>query len=552
MAEPARPRVVIAEDDADILELVVLLLNGAGFDTVAVTDGAEALAAIEADPPRLAILDIQMPGMTGIEVLRRIRETPRTSDLEVILLSAHALDSDVDTGFAAGASDYVVKPFKPQELLHRVKTLTEQNLALQQFQTLALSTHQVILDIGQSIRTASGTPQALEIMCAALGEGLGLDRVLANTVGLQHRVHVGAQWHRPGLPPPTDLAELPDVGDLAEELWLSGGTHAVDDLLAVPETEPTLRSRFFDTSGARASVIVPIGLHDRVIGIIYGVMAVEPRTWTTADTDVFKAAAGFVAKAIVAAEHQSNQRDYVQRIDKLDRQKSDFLATVSHELRTPLTSIGGYLELLQGPDAAQLTVQQQQRMLEAIGRNATRLRHLIEDVLVLSRIEGGVSEVDFVEVSIRGVISRAGQELRALAESHSVEIRIDPGPPAAVVRGDRASLDRAVVNILSNAIKFGRAGGYVTLCGTLDDDAQRVLITCQDQGAGIPADDLADLFTKFFRASNATNTVIPGTGLGLSIAKQIVEDHHGELRLTSIEGEGTIVVMDLPTPTPPR
>lgn len=76
MAEPARPRVVIAEDDADILELVVLLLTGAGFDTVAVTDGVEALAAIEADPPRLAILDIQMPRMSGIEVLRRIRESP--------------------------------------------------------------------------------------------------------------------------------------------------------------------------------------------------------------------------------------------------------------------------------------------------------------------------------------------------------------------------------------------------------------------------------------------------------------------------------------------
>jgi len=552
MAEPARPRVVIAEDDSDILELVVFLLNGAGFDAVGVSDGVEALAAIEADPPRLAILDIQMPRMSGIEVLRRVREGPTTSDLEVILLSAHALDSDVDTGFAAGASDYVVKPFKPHELLHRVKALTEQNVALQQFQTLALSTHQIILDIGQAIRAASDIPQALEIMCAALGEGLGLDLILANTVGLHHRVEVGAQWHRPGAPPPTDLTELPEVGALAEELWLSGGAHAVDDVLAVPETEPTLGSRVFHTPGARASVIVPIGLDDRVIGIIHGVMVREPRVWTTAETDVFKAAAGFVARAIVAAEHQANQRDYVERIDKLDRQKSDFLATVSHELRTPLTSIGGYLELLQGPDAAQLTVPQQQRMLDAIGRNATRLRSLIEDVMVLSRIEGGVSESDFVDVSIRGVIIRASQELSALAASNSVELSVEPGPVAAVVRGDRASLDRAVVNILSNAIKYGRAGGVVTLSCRLVDDAQRVLITCEDQGAGIPADDLADLFTKFFRASNATNRVIPGTGLGLTIAKQIVEDHHGELGLTSVEGEGTAVVINLPTSAPPR
>ena len=79
----------------------------------------------------------------------------------------------------------------------------------------------------------------------------------------------------------------------------------------------------------------------------------------------------------------------------------------------------------------------------------------------------------------------------------------------------------------------------------------RVVITCQDHGVGIPAQDLPDLFTRFFRASNATDQSIPGTGLGLSIAKQIVEDHHGgELRLTSIQDEGTTVVIDLPVYEP--
>ena len=87
----------------------------------------------------------------------------------------------------------------------------------------------------------------------------------------------------------------------------------------------------------------------------------------------------------------------------------------------------------------------------------------------------------------------------------------------------------------------------MTLRGTLDQGARRVLITCQDHGIGIPARDLSVLFTRFFRASNAMAQVIPGTGLGLSIAKQIVEDYHaGELRLTSVENEGTTVVMDLP------
>ena len=86
----------------------------------------------------------------------------------------------------------------------------------------------------------------------------------------------------------------------------------------------------------------------------------------------------------------------------------------------------------------------------------------------------------------------------------------------------------------------------MTIRCTLDQGAQRVLFTCQDRGIGIPADDQAKIFTRFYRASNATAQAIPGTGLGLAIVKQIVEDHGGELRLTSVEGEGTTVVMDLP------
>jgi signal transduction histidine kinase len=125
-------------------------------------------------------------------------------------------------------------------------------------------------------------------------------------------------------------------------------------------------------------------------------------------------------------------------------------------------------------------------------------------------------------------------------------LEIDAGPQAASVLGDLASLERAVVNIVSNAIKFSRPGGVVTIKGTLDQGARRVLVTCQDNGIGIPAQDLADLFTRFFRASNATDQAIPGAGLGLSITKQIVEAHRGELRLTSVEEEGTTVVMDLP------
>lgn len=123
MPEPTNTRVVIADDDPDILDLVVFKLSQAGFDTVAVTDGLAALEAIEAETPRLAILDITMPLMSGIDVLRRVRASETNSNLDIILLTARASDAEVDIGFAHGASDYVIKPFSPRELLSRVNAV---------------------------------------------------------------------------------------------------------------------------------------------------------------------------------------------------------------------------------------------------------------------------------------------------------------------------------------------------------------------------------------------------------------------------------------------
>src|SRR5665811_1975493 len=438
-------------------------------------------------------------------------------------------------------------PLEIRSLAADFNALTEQNLGLQQTQARGLSMHQLTFEIERAIRTAPDTQQALDVLCAALGEGLGADRVMANTVDADHKVLLGAQWHLPDLPPLGDIPDdlVPHVGRLAEELWLAEGFAARDDFLA-PEVQSRERSRIFHReTGARAVIMVPIGLGDRVIGMIYVLMVHEPRGWTASEANAVQQVAAFVARVIVEADYRAHQSEYVERLERLDRQKTEFLATVSHELRTPLTSISGYLELLQDGDASELTGEQH-RMLEVIDRNTSRLRGLIEDLLVLNRIESGGLKVNIAPVSMRELIAHAGQELSPLAHRGAIELDIDAGPEAAIVHGDRGDLQRAVVNIVSNAVKFSRPGGVVTLRCTLDQGARRVLVTCQDRGIGIPADDQGRLFTRFYRASNTTDQAIPGTGLGLAIVKQIVEDHGGELRLTSVEGEGTTVVMDLP------
>ncbi|MDQ1537082.1 MAG: two-component system, OmpR family, phosphate regulon sensor histidine kinase PhoR, partial [Actinomycetota bacterium] len=264
--------------------------------------------------------------------------------------------------------------------------LTEQNMALLEIQASDLRLNTLTFEVARAIRATSDTQGVLEVLCARLGAGLGVERVIANAYDGEDTPQLLAQWHLPDLPPLADFSEAlsAELAALADELFCTTGFRARNDFL---ETEVPSQERgraLYEETGARAVIMAPIGFGDRVVGIIYVVMVREPRVWTESETTVVQQVAGFVARAIIEAGHQSRQREYVDRVEKLDRQKSNFLATVSHELRTPLTSISGYLEVLQDLDAGPLN-SQQNRMLEVISRNTFRLRSLIEDVLVISR-----------------------------------------------------------------------------------------------------------------------------------------------------------------------
>jgi two-component system, OmpR family, response regulator MtrA len=116
-------RIVVADDDIDIRELVEFKLSTLGHDVVAVSDGAAAVDACQARRPDLAVLDVMMPGVSGLDAIRAIRADPGLADLPVILLTARAQENDVETGFDSGADDYITKPFSPRELASRVQAL---------------------------------------------------------------------------------------------------------------------------------------------------------------------------------------------------------------------------------------------------------------------------------------------------------------------------------------------------------------------------------------------------------------------------------------------
>jgi signal transduction histidine kinase len=233
----------------------------------------------------------------------------------------------------------------------------------------------------------------------------------------------------------------------------------------------------------------------------------------------------------------------VDELRGVDQVKSDFLATVSHELRTPLTSIAGYIEILRDRTAGPLTTAQEQ-MLDSVDRNTARLRHLIEDVLTLSKIESGTFTSRMRPVSLTEIVAADVTALHPVAAAKGLTLSEQDSDHSLMVSGDSGQLDRLVMNLLSNAIKFTPEGGTVRV-GT-GSDGDLAVLRVSDTGIGIPDRDKKELFTRFFRASNAVEESIPGTGLGLAIVRTIVANHRGDLEVASREGRGTTVTVRIP------
>ncbi len=234
---------------------------------------------------------------------------------------------------------------------------------------------------------------------------------------------------------------------------------------------------------------------------------------------------------------------HIHKLEELDRLRSDFVATVSHELRTPLTSIIGEVEMLEDGDYGVVSTTQASS-LEVIGRNSERLLRLIEDLLTLNSIETSTVTLHREPTPVAYLLDGVRSQVARMAGAKSVELTLSCGQGVDTVVVDREQLDRALLNLLTNAVKFTPAGGRVDL-GAQRVDADLVL-TVSDTGVGIPEEEQDGLFTRFFRSSVATHLAIPGTGLGLVIVKQIVEEHGGTISIVSAPDEGTTVTVTIP------
>ena len=232
----------------------------------------------------------------------------------------------------------------------------------------------------------------------------------------------------------------------------------------------------------------------------------------------------------------------ITRLKELERIRQDFVANVSHELRTPLTTIKGYAEtLLEGALKEEVAFQ----FVGVIKRHTDRLTKIVEDLLTLSRIESREFQLKVEPLSLSDLIGEVLDVVSEPAKKNRISLSYDKPASPLFVRGDRHYLEQVFVNLLDNAIKYGREGGKITIA-TVAKSPTEIEISIQDDGIGIPKEDLPRIFERFYRVDKGRSQELGGTGLGLSIVKHIVQAHGGRVWAESQPGQGSVFYFSLP------
>ena len=230
-----------------------------------------------------------------------------------------------------------------------------------------------------------------------------------------------------------------------------------------------------------------------------------------------------------------------ETLKKVSVSKSDLLANVSHELRTPLTSIKGSIESLIATDV-EWSKKQQLDFLQSANEEADRLAFLINDLLVMSKIDSSKMALDRHNYSLNEILDSAGTILSRITVKHNLKIRLFPELPPVYV--DKIRIAQVITNLVENATKFSAEGSRIVIEAALNDD--NLLISVEDRGIGMSLEVVGNLFDRFYQADQAVSGKTRGTGLGLAICKGIVEAHGGKIWVESQEGKGSIFYFSIP------
>lgn len=232
----------------------------------------------------------------------------------------------------------------------------------------------------------------------------------------------------------------------------------------------------------------------------------------------------------------------VTKLKELERMRSDFVANVSHELKTPLTSIMGSVETLK--EGAAQDPGDRSRFLNIIEEHSKNLHHLIEDLLLLSKMESGRENLKREKLDAEKILKKVIETLDLVLNSKKIKVNLDFSEKPFLIFGDPKSMEQVFSNLIDNAVKYNEPGGKIAVRGFYETDTAKIEI--EDTGIGIPDSDIPRVFERFYRVDKSRSRESGGTGLGLAIVKHIIERHSGQIQVKSHPQKGSTFTITLP------
>ena len=296
--------------------------------------------------------------------------------------------------------------------------------------------------------------------------------------------------------------------------------------------------------GVESALAVPLQANGRDLGLLLAGQR-SRRAWTPDEASLAERIGRQTAIAIENGRLLRAEQETVAKLRQLDSIKSNVIRSASHELRTPLVAVKGYTEILIETAHASLRPPQR-RQLRTIAQQTDRVLKLIDNIITVSALEDGGLTVAPAPLALPAFMEDVVGGMRPEAEARGIEIAVDAPRDLPHVLADRAALERVLLNLLDNALKFTPDGGRVRISAGTEDGGRVVRLTVSDSGPGVAPADRPHIFEKFHRGGATVDEAIPGTGLGLAICKGLVELHGGQIGLTPDHGGGASFWLTLP------
>lgn len=537
--------ILVVDDQAEHRSMLERLLTPHGYDVLHAADGARALEIAEEEHPDLILLDVMMPEMDGIEVLRRLRETPSSHAVPIVLMTPDLSDQRLKIqGLNLGADEYLAQPINDHELLARIRALLRTKQAQDELKA-ANTQLQALLHVMQTSSSSLALAEVARHLVDGIVDAVGVEAVGIWMIEDTHLVRVAEHGypdrgvrtrqrllHAPGTPLDQAIADKQVVYGSAHEIY--GSSHAYGTEL-------------------QSIMILPLEYHGTVCGVLQ-LGTYCSREFSPNEVSFLKILANAAATSLQNARLFEETDQQRQKLEALDNEKDEFISIITHELKNPLASIKGYAGLLtrrarKDPNLAPAT-----KGLEVIEQQVNRMTMLLDQLRDVSHIGINRFSIEPQVIDMVALVERTVANVKTLSSEHTVTFDVKENP--LLVRIDEFRMEQVLTNLVGNAVKYspdgglievvaGRAASTVGEAGSPELAPDWVVVTVQDHGIGIPARGRKRLFERFYRAENAKGRV-SGMGLGLFIAREIVLRHGGTMWVESEEGKGSLFGVALP------